>query len=64
MHAKICMHLQMQHAGIIPLLLSDIPVSKNTHPQPLPTNYHLKKRIHLIFLINQMYTLTQSSKNA
>lgn len=54
----------MQHAGIIRLLPSDIPVSKNTHPQPLPTNYHLKKRIHLIFLINQMYTLAQIRKNA
>lgn len=54
----------MQHAGIIRLLPSDIPVSKNTHPQPLPTFYLLKKEDTFNFLNNQMYTLAQIGKNA
>lgn len=54
----------MQHAGIICLLPSDI--SKNTHPQPLPTFYVLKKEDAFNFLNNQMYTLpvAQIRKNA
>lgn len=54
----------MQHAGIIrlPVLPSDI--SKNTHPQPLPTFYLLKKEDAFNFLNNQMYTLAQIGKNA
>lgn len=44
------------------LLPSDI--SKNTHPQPLPTFYLLKKEDTFNFLNNQMYTLAQIRKNA